>query len=68
MPVTSQFSLKNSFFLVQVNECQRLSEGVSENLRLCGDAVISPSQMESDPIIIDDWSVEDAEISEFANS
>ena len=45
---------------VQVNECQRLSEDVSENLRLCGDAVMSPSQMEPDPIISDDWSAEDA--------
>ena len=53
---------------VQVNECQRLSEGVSENLRLCGDAVMSPSQMEPDPIISDDWSAEDAWVSEFVNS
>lgn len=42
---------------VQVNECQRLSEDVSENLRLCGDPVISPSQMEPNSIISDDWSV-----------
>ena len=60
MPDTSEISLHNSFFLVQVNECQRLSEGGSENLRLRGDAVMSPSQMEPDPIITDDWSVKDA--------
>ena len=60
MPVTSEISLNNSFFLVQVNECQRLSEGISENLRLCGDAVMSASQMEPDPVITNDWSVEDA--------
>ena len=59
MPITSEIFTNNSFFLVQVNECQRLSEGVSENLRLCGDALMSPSQMKPDPIITDDWSVVD---------
>ena len=60
MSVTWEISLNNPFFLAQVNECQRLSGGVSENLRLCGDAVMSPSQMEPDPSMTDDWSVEDA--------
>ncbi len=43
---------------VHVNECQRLSEDMFR--RSCGCVVMSPSQMEPDPIISDDWSREDA--------